>query len=70
MKVFVAGTLSVMRWSPDPVLDMPLPFGCCVEEVGYPVVSTTSKLFSVNFVLSLIVVLTAPSYQRPRVFPP
>ena len=29
--VFVSGTSEVMRWSLDLVLEMPLPWGCCVE---------------------------------------
>ena len=40
--VFVAGTLAVMRWSPAPVLAMPLPSGVCVEEGGDTVVYTIS----------------------------
>ena len=58
--MFVAETLAFMRWLPDLVSAMPLPWECCVEEVGGPVVSTSSELCWIKFVLLLTVVLTAP----------
>ena len=67
--VFVSGTLVVVRWLPDPLLAMILPWGCCIEEGGNPVVSTISDFFLIEFVLLLTILLPAPSSKRPHVFP-
>ena len=40
--MFLDGTFAFMRWSPAPVLAMPLPSGVCVEEGGDTVVYTIS----------------------------
>ena len=68
--MFVAGALVVMRWFPDSVSDMPLPWGFCVEEVGYPMVSTISGFFWIKFILLLTVLLPVHSSQISHVFPP
>ena len=68
--VFVSGTLVVVRWLPDPLLAMILPWGCCIEEGGNPVVSTISEFFELNLFYYLLYYYLPLHLRGPMCFRP